>query len=298
MIQIQFLIKSPSLSIPVAALLFSLGGSLLMAAPINPNNIEETFIEGTFSDKAYDSVLVPDSQKLYFSVERYKLPFTSNNGASITMTAYYYRLYDPYSNADNPSNKSRPITFIYNGGPGASSAITHTNFGPLKYDIESTELVNNPDTLLTHSDLLFIDPVATGTSTIDVADGINLNDEFAAFYDYNTFDYETDGYRDYQEAIKNVYGHDGFSMEDDSEDFYTFITAFMRQKNLRESEIFLMGESWGGVRNTNLMTTFIKKGKMLKNLKGAIFLSGSVYKDDRRRFPVSESKLTPRLSYL
>jgi len=50
------------------------------------------------------------------------------------------------------AGKLRPITFIWNGGPGLPAASRHfEGFGPKR--IEGSRLVDNADTLLTASDL-------------------------------------------------------------------------------------------------------------------------------------------------
>lgn len=57
----------------------------------------------------------------------------------------------------------RPITFIWNGGPGLPAASLHfEGAGPRR--IENDQMVDNADTWLTDSDLVFMDPVATGFS--------------------------------------------------------------------------------------------------------------------------------------
>ncbi|OLE23003.1 MAG: peptidase S10 [Actinobacteria bacterium 13_1_20CM_3_71_11] len=67
----------------------------------------------------------------------------------------------------------RPVTFAFNGGPGSSSVWLHLGLlGPrrvLSGDVGTPEpppyrLVDNAETLLAHSDLVFIDPVSTGYS--------------------------------------------------------------------------------------------------------------------------------------
>jgi carboxypeptidase C (cathepsin A) len=71
------------------------------------------------------------------------------------------------------AQRSRPVTFAFNGGPGSSSVWLHLGLlGPrrvLSGDVgELTpppyDLVDNPHTLLASSDLVFIDPVSTGYS--------------------------------------------------------------------------------------------------------------------------------------
>lgn len=69
----------------------------------------------------------------------------------------------------------RPVTFIWNGGPGASSSqLQLAGFGPRGLATPATypewpanppaELVDRPDTWLAASDLVFVDPVGTGYS--------------------------------------------------------------------------------------------------------------------------------------
>lgn len=60
---------------------------------------------------------------------------------------------------------SRPIMFLFNGGPGASSSPLHMGaFGPRRRDGSST--VENPLSPLNAFDLVFIDPVGTGFSRV------------------------------------------------------------------------------------------------------------------------------------
>jgi carboxypeptidase C (cathepsin A) len=73
---------------------------------------------------------------------------------------------------EDPSR--RPVTFLYNGGPGSASLWLHMGaFGPRRVALPSDPtddgappypIVDNPDTLLDITDLVFIDPVGTGFS--------------------------------------------------------------------------------------------------------------------------------------
>ena len=83
--------------------------------------------------------------------------------------------------------EARPITFSFNGGPGSSSVWLHLGIlGPQRVVTDEMGrpppppygLVDNEHTLLTHSDLVFIDPVGTGHSR--VADG----EKAAEFHEY------------------------------------------------------------------------------------------------------------------
>ncbi|MBU2034027.1 MAG: peptidase S10, partial [Alphaproteobacteria bacterium] len=68
-------------------------------------------------------------------------------------------------NAGDPT--ARPILFVFNGGPGASSSPLHMKaFGPriLVAGESGDVLVNNEHSLLDAADLVFIDPPGTGAS--------------------------------------------------------------------------------------------------------------------------------------
>ncbi len=58
---------------------------------------------------------------------------------------------------------TRPVAFVFNGGPGSSSSPLHMNgMGPRLVSGDST--VANPESILDATDLVFIDPVGTGFS--------------------------------------------------------------------------------------------------------------------------------------
>lgn len=77
-----------------------------------------------------------------------------------------------YTRLDGETNAAkRPITFSFNGGPGSSSVWLHLGLlGPRRVHLNDDgslppppfRLVNNDESLLDQSDLVFIDPVSTG----------------------------------------------------------------------------------------------------------------------------------------
>ena len=88
--------------------------------------------------------------------------------ASIFSTSYIKD--GPKGDRGDPS---RPITFLYNGGPGSGSVWLHMGaFGPKRVHIPDAKddgappypITDNPDSLLDVTDLVFIDPVGTGFS--------------------------------------------------------------------------------------------------------------------------------------
>src|SRR6266702_3086668 len=74
---------------------------------------------------------------------------------------------------DDADAASRPVTFAFNGGPGSASVWLHLGLlGPRRVLMGDAgallpppyDLADNHETLLRHSDLVFIDPVSTGFS--------------------------------------------------------------------------------------------------------------------------------------
>jgi carboxypeptidase C (cathepsin A) len=103
------------------------------------------------------------------------LPLFEQNGertASVFYTAYI---------AKNADGSRRPITFAFNGGPGAASAYLNLGvvgprivaFGESGRDGAAARLIDNPDTWLEFTDLVMIDPIGTGWSRTAKADGAN-----------------------------------------------------------------------------------------------------------------------------
>jgi carboxypeptidase C (cathepsin A) len=128
--------------------------------------------------------------------------------------------------------KSRPVTFIFNGGPGSSSLWLHMgSFGPKR--VQTTDaaptptppytLLDNQYTLLDSSDLVFIDAFDTGLSR-----GINSSDKETA---------------DHESPAKKFWG-----VDEDADGFARFITRYVTVNSRWNSPKFLMGESYGTVR--------------------------------------------------
>ncbi|KAA2263273.1 peptidase S10 [Solihabitans fulvus] len=147
-------------------------------APAEP---EDTTSKGEDTPEPTDDLV---STAHSITVRRRKLNYTTTTGrivlrrevltdgafdghlpkAEVFLTAYTLDGADP---------AERPVTFAFNGGPGSSSVWLHLGlFGPrrvLSGDAGDRAtppygLADNAETLLAHSDLVFIDPVSTGYS--------------------------------------------------------------------------------------------------------------------------------------
>jgi carboxypeptidase C (cathepsin A) len=95
---------------------------------------------------------------------------SGERSAAIFYTAYVAK-------SANPAG--RPVTFVFNGGPGAASAFLNlglvgpriAEFGANGHDGSNVHLVDNPETWLAFTDLVLIDPVGTGWSRAAKPDG-------------------------------------------------------------------------------------------------------------------------------
>ena len=136
----------------------------------------------------------------------------------------------------------RPITFAFNGGPGAASVYLNlgvvgpriVDFGSGSPDGATAKLIDNPDSWLAFTDLVMIDPIGTGWSRTPKPD---------------------DG--------KNYWG-----VRSDANVMAKFIALYVAKNSRSASPKYLLGESYGGFRAA-------KVAGVLKNDQG-IVVSGIV----------------------
>jgi carboxypeptidase C (cathepsin A) len=140
----------------------------------------------------------------------------------------------------------RPITFLFNGGPGSSTVWLHMGaFGPKRVvtadDTHSPaapyRLIDNEYSLLDVSDLVFVDAPGTGF-----------------------------GHLRGTEKEKAFYG-----VDQDAHAFANFIVEFLSRHNRWNSPKYLFGESYGTTRSAALAN--ILQGEKSLDLNGIILLS-------------------------
>ncbi len=138
------------------------------------------------------------------------------------------------------SEGQRPLTFVFNGGPGASSVYLHLGaLGPRR--IESLEngqpgpppypLVDNPESWLQFTDLVFIDPVGTGFSRMIKKKAVEGKEEKPA-----------------EKKKESEY----WQVKRDLESLGEFIRRYLSTNHRWESKIYIAGESYGGFRAAKL----------------------------------------------
>jgi carboxypeptidase C (cathepsin A) len=156
--------------------------------------------------------------------------------------------YTAYLHADD-HGQARPLTFIWNGGPGANSTYLHLEaFGPRRLisgerptDPEPSPLrfEDNPNTLLDQSDLVFIDPVGTGYSRVAQA---GTEAEF-----FNTIG--------------------------DAASVAEAIRVYRQRFGAQAAPLFLMGESYGVWRAASVAQLLEEHGAQVA---GVVLISGGV----------------------
>jgi carboxypeptidase C (cathepsin A) len=153
----------------------------------------------------------------------------------------------------------RPVTFVFNGGPGASSAYLHLGaVGPTRvaFPADGTppppppQLVQNDESWLAFTDLVFVDPVGTGFSRV-------IDDEAKG----NGAD---DAKKKGDESDPKEY----FGYKRDLESLCEFMSRWLSGNDRWGSPVFIAGESYGGYRVGRLV-------RMLQETTG-VGLSGAI----------------------
>jgi carboxypeptidase C (cathepsin A) len=131
----------------------------------------------------------------------------------------------------------RPVTFVFNGGPGASSAYLHMGaVGPKRVDFPSDgtlptmppRLVENESSWLAFTDLVFVDPVGTG---------------FSRVIEPEKKDGDKDGKPNEAPDPKEYFGY-----KRDLESLCEFMARWLSEHGRWGSPVFIAGESYGGYR--------------------------------------------------
>jgi carboxypeptidase C (cathepsin A) len=177
------------------------------AAPARAPNRSVTRHSGTFGGQRINYVATAG--------ETFLKDKDGNPRASIFSISYVREGRDP----------NRPVTFLFNGGPGSGSLWLHMGaFGPKRVAIPSDArddaappypILDNADSLLDVSDLVFIDPVGTGFS----------------------------------HALGKTEAKEFYGVTKDAESIAEFIRLWLNEKGRWNAPKFLGGESYGTTRS-------------------------------------------------
>lgn len=186
------------------------------------------------ADKGADAAKTPEPKKF---ASEHRLKVSGGGELVYTATAEDVYLHDQdgkptasfftisYVKKGVARPEERPVTFVFNGGPGSAAVWLHLGMvGPRRIDIPSDasgpgappyKLKDNPWTLLRATDLVFVDPVGTGFSR---ALGEKKDEEYWGY-------------------------------EEDADSVADFIRTFVTTHNRWNSPKYLLGESYGGIRS-------------------------------------------------
>ena len=151
-----------------------------------------------------------------------------------------------YTRSDVKDMSTRPVSFFYNGGPGSSTMWLHMgSFGPKRVHTVNGEftppapyrIVDNAETLLDKTDLVFIDAMGTGFSRVA---GRGTPADF-------------------------------YGIDEDANSFAQFIVTYLTRNERWNSPKFLMGESYGTFRSA--VVGNILQSRYLVHLNGIVLIS-------------------------
>jgi len=153
-----------------------------------------------------------------------------------------------YVNSDESQvANNRPVVFLFNGGPTAAAIGVHMEFGPEQEEHGAqassgapTRFAHNPFTLLDVADLVAFDPAETGFSRV-------LSDADRPYF------YSTAG---------------------DCDSLAQLVVAWLQRHGRTQSPVYLLGESYGSVREVVTGSLLATRGVMLS---GQIILGDSIF---------------------
>jgi carboxypeptidase C (cathepsin A) len=215
------------------------GGGRANTPPASPAVAEQHKLP---PDSTTKQTLDLPGRKLSFSATAGSIRLFDDKGepqADIAYTAYQL---------DGTDRASRPVTFLFNGGPGSASAWLQLGAnGPWRLAINadqvtpstSPDLQPNAETWLDFTDLVYIDPVGTGYSRF-VATGDDVRKKF-------------------------------YSVDGDIASIAVTIRRWLEKYDRLLSPKYIAGESYGGIRGPKLVNKL--QADQGVGIKGLILIS-------------------------
>lgn len=206
--------------------LILLSGSLLAASGLTTQSSGDTRPQDVTSVTEHQMTI--DGKVLKYTARAGFLPICDQYGEAI---ARFF--YTAYTLDENDSKTLRPVTFVWNGGPGAPASLLHFSLlGPRRRvsrgesgQSSSYPVVDNSETLLKYSDLVMVDPVGTG----------------------------------YSYPMKPEYGKLFWGISQDLDSISEFIRIYLTRYDLLEAPIYLIGESYGTFRAAGVAEKLVNK---------------------------------------
>lgn len=196
---------------------------LMCAAPLAAKTLEEPVVVTRHWIEA-------DGMPLEYTAETGRIAIRDVE----TGEPHGYMFYIAYLVAS--ANKPRPVTFVWNGGPGANSSLLHFHVvGPKR--VEGDRLVDNAETWLTETDLVFVDPIGCGFSR----------------------------------PAKVEYASEFYGTVGDVASVTEFVRCWRLLHDTDDTPVVLAGESWGAGRAASVGYALEKRGI---RVDGLVLISG------------------------
>ena len=176
-----------------------------------------------------------------------------------------------YVKTGDDGASARPVTFVWNGGPGSASLWLHMgSFGPKRVSVPSDAdhagappypIIAAPETILDVTDLVFVDPVGTG----------------------------------YSRALGEHEGKEFWGLSEDAQSMAEFIHEWITVNGRWNSPRFLLGESFGTTRAA-AVANLLESDAFMVSLNGLIFISQAL--DYTGSTPYVRDNLIAHVTYL
>lgn len=195
---------------------------------------------------AFKSVSTTDHEAIGMKYRVTAAELDMKDDAGVVRGTIFFTYYAALGDDGQPLHETqdRPITYVFNGGPGAASVWLHLGTaGPFRVELDEkgapppppSTVVENQDSWLPATDLVFIDPVGTGFSRAAL----------------KKKDKDKDGQHDAEEKVEDE-GSRFYGVREDVQWVGEFIRIHCTRFGRWDDPKFLAGESYGTTRAAQL----------------------------------------------
>lgn len=247
----------------------------------------------------FDGLSVPNtaSAHLTWSANGHQIDYTASAGhvsvinqkGELQGKMFYMSYLAHTKDGEQLDSTQRPVSFCFNGGPGSASVpINFGGIGPKRVETNgvapiahAAELVDNPHTLLQDSDLVFLDALGTGWSRVyDPA--VAPQQSTCTIHSLSNTEANANNSAAQSGVQSGVQSAtqpavltpstkpEVFGVKEDAEVFCHAIAQWLEENNRWSSPVYLVGESYGTVRNSVLMRLL---GEASIQLTGVVMIS-------------------------
>jgi len=178
------------------------------------------------------------ARNLRYTARAGRIPIRDNEAGDVHGQMFFVS----YTLDRAPADAPRPLTFVWNGGPGSNAGLVHLiGFGPKRIapplgakagDGTRWIIEPNPGTWLETTDLVFLDPIGTG----------------------------------YSRPTRAEYGTEFYQTRGDAESVAEFIRVYRTRFDAFDAPLFLAGESYGVTRAAGVAAALETRGTAVRGV--------------------------------